>query len=292
MLLSFNINDVAGFYTGYIMPDTPPMAFSVVFVLVCAFAVHRGISSVARVSLLTTVFTIGTVVLTTLLLIGNMDFTNFLPVIDKQPIDYVQATQITVELPYLEVVSLLMVVPLIRDHTRLARRWVSGAAVAALLFTLITVRNTAVLGGASQVLGDNSFEAVRLIDIGEFLTRIELIIALNYTASLFTKICVLYYAVVNGIAQLLGVERNSSLILPLGSIALVLAAVKVESTVVHTIWGAQYAPFFSFPCTIFFPLMTVIVAAARKLKTAPPAEWALPAGPAPPQKKARRQQVS
>jgi spore germination protein KB len=289
LVLSFNINDVAGFYNGYVMPDTPEMVFIVIFTLVCAFAVKRGLTAIAKVSLLTAVFTILAVVFTTLMLVGNMDLSNFLPPLDKPLIRYVQATQITAELPFMEVVSLLMVVPLIKDNRKLTRSWVSGAAIAALLIFTITVRDTAVLGGASDILGDNAFEAIRLINIGEFLTRIELLIAINYTASLFIKICVLYYVTLNAISQLLGIERNNSLILPLGSIAIVFASIKVESAVVHTIWGAQYAPVFSFPCTVFFPLLMVVVAAIRKLRTPAP-EAQLPQESLPKKKIKRREQ--
>lgn len=276
LLLTFNINDLAGFYTGYVMPDSPQMLFIIVFVLLCAFAVKRGIGAIAKVGVLTTIFTIAAVVLTTLLLIGNMDFSNFLPVLDKPVLNYVQATQITMELPFLEPVALLMVVPLLESNKKLTRSWLWGTAIVALMFLIIAVRDTAVLGSASDVLADNSFEAVRMIDIGEFLTRIELIIALNYTSSLFIKVSVLFYVTLNGFSQLLRIDKNSSLILPLGSIAIVLAAVKVESAIMHTVWGAQYAAVFSFPCTILLPLLTLIVAAVRKLRTTP--EKLLPQG--------------
>ncbi len=269
LLLTFNINDAAGFYTGYIMPDTPDMLFMVIFTLVSAFAAHRGIAAIAKLSLIIAVMVAAVVVITTSLLLGNMDFSNLLPLFDQPLIRYVQASQIIVELPFLEVVSLLMVVPLIKDNRRLTRSWVAGAAIAALLILTIVLRNTLVLGAASNIYGDNSFEAVRLINIGEFLTRIELLIAINSTAVLFLKTGVLYYVTTKGIAQLLRLERHNALILPIGSIALVFAYVKVDSAVIHAIWGAQYAPVFSFPCTVLFPLIMFIVAAARKLTTPP-----------------------
>ncbi len=270
LLLTFNINDAAGFYVGYVMPDTPDMAFLIIFTLVCAFAVHRGLVAIAKVSLATTALAVTVVALTTLMLIGNMDFSNLLPMFDKPLGRYVQAVQIVVELPFLEIVSLLMVMPLIKDNRKLTRSWITGAAVAAVLMLAIVLRNTLVLGGASNILGENSFEAIRLINIGEFLTRIELLIAINYTTFFFIKISVLYYVTLNGISQLLRLERANALILPLGSIAVVFAYIKVDSAVIHAIWGAQYAPVFSFPCTVFFPLLMLIVAALRKLRTPPP----------------------
>jgi len=288
MLLTFNINDLSSFYTAYIMPETPQMELIVIIVLICAFAVKRGIAAIARVSLLTTTITVTAVVVTSLLLISDMDFSHFLPMLAKPAIKYVQATQIVAELPCLEVVALLMAVPMLKDNAKIRRYWLSGMTIAALLFVLITVRDTAVLGPASGILADNSFETVRLIDIGEFLTRIELIVALNYTASLFIKISVLYYVTVSAFSELLRIEQNSSLILPLGSIAMIFAVVKVESAVTHAVWGAQYAAVFSFPCTVFFPLLMVIVAAIRKLKTAPPeAQMLQPPKPAKQKRKPR-----
>ena len=201
MVLTFNIADVSGFYSGYVVPDAPQMIFVVIFTLVCAFAVHKGMAVVAKIGLLTAVFTIAAVIFTALMLIDKMDFSNFLPMFDKPLLKYVQATQITVEIPFLEVVALLMVTPMVKDNRKMSRAWVLGGGIAALMFLVIVVRDTAVLGGAAMVLGDNSFEAIRLINIGEFFTRIELLIALNYTALLFIKISTIYYFVVNAIAQ-------------------------------------------------------------------------------------------
>ena len=198
LLLTFNTADLSGFYTGYIIPETPEMAFTVPVLLVCAFTVKRGLSALARVSVVTTIIAIIAVLVMTLLLIDKMDFSNFLPVFDKPAIKYIQATQTVAELPVLELVAMLMVTPMLRDNKKLTRWWIGGVGVAMAMFVTIAVRDTAVLGAASNVLGDNSYEAIRLINIGEFLTRIELLIAINYTALLFVKTTVLYYVTSGG----------------------------------------------------------------------------------------------
>jgi spore germination protein KB len=273
------------------MPATPQMVFIVFFVLVCAYTVKRGIAAIAKISIVIGILTIAAVILTAVLLIGNMDFSNFLPMLVKPAIKYVQATHIVAELPFLVIVALLMVVPMVKDNGKIKRYWILGILIAALLFFAITVRDTAVLGAASDILADNSFEAVRLINIGEFLTRIELLVALNYTAALYIKVSVLYYVTWSALSQLLRLEQNNSLILPLGSVAMVFAAVKVESAVMHTVWGARYATVFSFPCTVLFPLLMVFIAAIRKLKTEPPGAQMLQAQE-PPKRKSKRREVS
>jgi len=164
---------------------------------------------------------------------------------------------------------MLMITPMLRDNKKLTRWWMGGVGIAMIMFVTIAARDTAVLGAASNVLGDNSYEAIRLINIGEFLTRIELLIAINYTALLFVKTAVLYYVTVTALSQLLHVDRNV-MILPVGALAVFFTAIKVTSVVEHTTWGAQYVVFFSFPGTVLLPLLMFVIAAGRKLKTEPP----------------------
>lgn len=284
LIFTFNIADLSGFYVGYIVPEAPQMMFIIPVVLVSAFAVKRGISAIARVSVLTTIISIVFVILLALLLIGDMDFSNFLPLLDKPAIRYIQGTHAVMELPILEVVSMLMVVPMLHDQEKLTRRWLAGVGIAMALFTIITVRDTAVLGATANIMGDNSYEAIRIINIGEFLTRIELLIAIDYTTLLFVKISVLYYITATMISQLLRIHRDV-VILPLGALGIFFSTIKVHSTVEHTIWGAQYAAVFSFLPTVGFPVILFLIAVIRKLRLAPPE---LQPPPEPPKKKSKQ----
>ena len=49
-LFYLNLSTIVEFYTSYIMPETPQMFLYVLFTLCCAFAVKKGISSIAKVS--------------------------------------------------------------------------------------------------------------------------------------------------------------------------------------------------------------------------------------------------
>jgi spore germination protein KB len=82
LIFCFNLRDLSDFYTEFIMPETPGMMFIIVFILVAAYALKKGIQIVAKLSFIGCALTFAAVVFTFLLLLGKMDFRNFLPVFE------------------------------------------------------------------------------------------------------------------------------------------------------------------------------------------------------------------
>lgn len=267
MLLAFNLWDISSFYVGSFMQETPIPVFIIATALTCAFAVKRGMGSVAKVCLLTIAFGVFIPVLTSMLLIGDMDFSNFLPFFEKPAQSYIQPLSTIVTVPFGEAVALLMVMPIVAQKDRLGRYTVKGAAIATLIFLIIGIRDTSVLGPSAQVYARLAFQSVRMIDIGEFLTRIEITIALVLTTASFVKLSVLYYATVKSISRLLSLKSDSSLILPIGGIAVALAMLVFSSSVYHDDWAKIYAATFSLPFAVVIPAIALIVSAIRKRKS-------------------------
>ena len=258
---------MADFYTGYIMSETPIMVFVVLFTLVCAFAVKRGIGAIAKASMITTVITIVTVVFTMVLLLDEMDFSNFLPAFSNKPRTYFETTHTISTLVFGEMVVLLVLMPHLNSDKKLTSSMLWGTGIAALIILAIIVRDIAVLGASTGILVENSYSTVKMIDIGEFLTRIELFVALSYTGSIFIKISVLYFVTVSASRQLLKLNSNRSLLIPLGSIAVVLAVITFSSTIDHNEWGDKYVVFFLLPFMWIFPTLLLLIAKIRKKST-------------------------
>lgn len=264
MLLSFNLSDISGFYAGNIMIETPKMVFIVVTAIAGAFAVKRGIAAIAKASILTSVFTAAVVALTFFLLIGNMDFSNFLPLFEQPLGTYARATHIMICLPYLEIVVLLMLTPQLKNDIHLKRSMVGGGAISAFILLVVIIRDTSVLGSATSIYSNNAYQAVRMINIGDFLTRIELLVALSYTGAVFIKVCVLYDAAIKSLSYLIKVQDYGPLIVPFGSIVVILAMTVFPSTSDLAQYGTQYAPVFAALLTVIFPTLTFIIAKIRK----------------------------
>lgn len=266
-LLAFNLRDVSVYYTSYIMPETPQVFFIIIFGLLCAYAVKKGIHCIAKISIVTVAFVGFVVILTTFLLIGKMDLKNFLPVLETPADKMYQATQIMTTIPYGEIVLFLMVIPYVKDKTKLAKYSISAVGIVAALYVIVIIRNFSVLGASGTIYTQPSFQAVRLINVGDFLNRIEALIALNNTIFMFIKISVIYFATVKSLSQLFNLKTYRPLIIPVGSIAIIYALVAHgSSNISHAEWGNKYGSFFEIPFVVIFPLLSVLIAKLRKPK--------------------------
>ncbi|MHB1314185.1 MAG: GerAB/ArcD/ProY family transporter [Christensenellales bacterium] len=267
LLSSFNHTDVASFYGSVVMPETPQVVFLVVFGLLCAFAASRGIAAVAKISLLVVVYTLLTSSIATLLLAGKIDLKNFLPFFEMPAGDYLQASGIYAVISFGEAVILLSFMPMVKNKVKLPRYTVAGMAVALLFYLVVIFRDTSVLGPAHMVYNQSAYQSARMINIADFITRVELLITASLTSILFIKNSVLLYGLANTFRQIFGLKSYRPILLPLGSIAVVLALVKFPSEIAHLNWGLHYAFFYSMFFNVLFPLATLLVAKLRGFKT-------------------------
>ncbi|HOQ75934.1 MAG TPA: GerAB/ArcD/ProY family transporter [Thermoclostridium sp.] len=109
MTLSFNIRDVGELYVTFLMQDTPFIFFLVVFAATCAYAVTKGIEVLGRVSHLFVVTGLFVIISTFILLIDQMDFSNFLPLFELPFIRIFQGIHIVSIIPFGETVAFLMI---------------------------------------------------------------------------------------------------------------------------------------------------------------------------------------
>lgn len=265
LILSFNLNDLASFYTGLVMQDMPRIVFIVVFVILCGYAVKMGIDGIAKVSILTIIFGIFTPVITSLLLIGDMDFSNLMPVLEISGKDYIKTIGIFIVVPFGEIITLLMVTPNVKKKRNLSGYTVKGMAIVTSIFLIIALRNIVVLGSSNSIYAQSAYQTVRIVNIGKFFTRVEVLIALVITSALFIKISVIYYATVKSVSRLFNLTSYKILIIPIGSIAIILGSVVFGSTTSHNDWGEFYATAFGIPFSVIIPLLTLFTAKIRKL---------------------------
>lgn len=265
-IFAMNISALADFYTGSIMPETPKLIFMIVFTVVSAYAVKKGIEVIGRISWFAVVYSAFFVIISFLLLIVSMDFSSFLPAFQLPAKDYVQSAHIFTSIPFCNTVLFLMVFPVLNDVKKVGKYSFGGFAFAALTLFVVSVRNTAALGASAAVYTNAAYETVRLIDIGEVLTRIELFIALSITLAISIKSCVMYYATVKSVGQLCRVRSTTPLIIPLGVIAVVIAVILFNSTADTHEYFSKYHPFLTIPFEFIFPPLTLLIAKMRKLQ--------------------------
>jgi spore germination protein KB len=253
------------FWITYIMPETPRAAFLIMFMIVCAMAVLSGIEVIARCSFLFFVIVAANVFVVSVLLIGNMDLSNLMPVIDYSLKDFIQSVHLVLTIPFCELVVFLMILPNVSEKTAVRKPVLIGTTLSAVQLLIVVLRDVLVLGPRIINSTSVSFAAARLIDIGDVLTRLDIMVAITLLITAFMKISVFYYALVLGLAQFLKLRSYLHLVVPIGIIATAISVTLYPSDM-EQIYAAQYAwPFNASVYQFLLPAVTYSMIAFRRL---------------------------
>lgn len=265
IILASNIRDLGIFYVTFFMRDTPMEAFVLVFTLVCAYVVWNGIEVLARIAPFIVAIVSAIIIISLFMLLGNMNFTNFFPIMDMPFIKFLHAVQIIASQPLGELVMFLPAWTfVVNDHQATVRTTISGLLVAAFFFLILSIRNTAVLGGSEGVLLSPAYQVVRLINI-KILTRMDILFATGHTLALFLKTSLIFYAVVLFTSQLLNLKAYSPMIFPLGCLAGTLTLI-IYSSIMESIMFAQSSAILLTDLYVFFfPTLSAFIAKIRHL---------------------------
>lgn len=260
---AFILRNFGDFFINIIYPETPILVVLLMVTLLCASAVRNGIAVISRCSLILLPILVLTVFVTFTLLLPKMDFSNFLPFFDK-PLKEILLTSHTIStLLYGETVAFLMIAAFLQKPVQGKSSYLSAFAISLILFTVISIRNIATLGAFVAIELYPSYEAVRMINIAEVLTRFEILIAANFLLMGFLKISVLYYATVLGLAQLLQLRSYLPLILPIGSLMISLSILQFERTSESIFFSTKIFPFYSLAFVFFLPGLTLLVSLCK-----------------------------
>ncbi|MDP4146215.1 MAG: endospore germination permease [Bacillota bacterium] len=264
-LIPANARLEADFFATYVFSDIGTYVFVIGIVLICAYAVGKGIETIARISLGIVIITTLIAVILPILTVKEMRLSNFFPVFQVNLKEFTQGIDLMVSIPYGELVVLLMIFSHMRDIRQVKRYTFWGLIIGSIYFLSVSLRNTAVLGSIGSISAYPSYELAKLINIGEIITRIESVIALILLLDLFVKISLHYYAAVVSIAQLLKLRDYKPLIIPVGIISIILAISMYDSPVDEAYSAVNIYPIYAIPCVILLPITSLIITYIRKL---------------------------
>ena len=264
-LSALNLRDFGQFIRQIILVETPIIIVITLCVLLCAYAVSKGLKVVTRYAPIYTLMAILLVVLAILLTLELMDFNHFLPIMAQEPIRYVQGTNVTTTIPFGELVVMLMIGPYVEEgKKRKGVYLLGGFLIGCGTLLAIVGRDIAVLGKVGPLFALPSFETLRLARVLD-LNRMEILFAIVLVVLLFFKICVLYYVSVLATAQLLNLKRYHPLVLMMGALIVGYSFFVFPTSVVHASEGRETSAILWVLFEFLLPLLVLIVGRARGL---------------------------
>lgn len=263
-LTSLNLRELGDFVGYDILTRTPLAVILAVFMFVCALAVRKGLVVVTKYAPLIAIAVSFIFFLTVVLLLRIIDLENLLPVFDLPVIKYVQSANLIATIPLAELYVFLMITPNIDfKGPEIKKATLGGFFAGVVYFLLIALRDICVHGAAISLLKFPAFETHKLIGFTEY--RADILFGMVFVSFLYFKVSLLYYITVRAIAQLFKLKAYKPLVFITGALAIVYSITLFETVTEDAEIRQGTAPIAWIFIEILLPLITLLLAKARKL---------------------------
>ncbi len=262
-ICAIGTRNVGDFVTGYMMPETPMIVVIIMLLLVSGWAAREGARCLTGISMTIVVIMAISFLFGAFLLFPNMNVENFLPILQKNWTTYLKGTHVVTVIPFCEIMVFMMVIPFAVDQQKVKKTFLWGIVIGVSLVLLIIVRDTSVLGILVNYVSLPAYESLRMINIGDVLTRIEVLYAFGLVLLFFFHVALFLYASSTAIAQICHLRSHKALVNPLAVIVMVYAMRCFDSNVQRLNWTISVEPFYNSLMEIVLPLLTLVIAAIR-----------------------------
>ncbi|KAA9011191.1 MULTISPECIES: GerAB/ArcD/ProY family transporter [Bacillaceae] len=248
--------------------QTPLFAINALMIVAVVYVLHQGIEVLARLSWLyfMIILLVGMLGNLFVLTSGVVDVKNVLPVLGRgwKPVFNTVYSQ-TFMFPFGETICFTMILPLLRNQKEAIKMGMAAMAFGGIALSYTILVEIAVLG--VDMASRSTFpllSAISLVNIANFLQRLDAIAVLTVIIGVFFKVVVFSYAALVGVADLFQVQNQQKLSWPIGMVIL-FSSMMIASDFSDHLEEGKFAlrsifVFFS----VVIPLLLLIVALTRK----------------------------
>ncbi|WP_025116316.1 endospore germination permease [Lysinibacillus fusiformis] len=252
-----------------VMPETPTLAFALLFSIIIIYAAYLGLETFARSAEILFPMFVLIFIFFVVCITPQIKFENIQPIMEASKTSMFNSIVRFMSVFSFSLVLLLMIYPARVNVQQSAKKgfYIGTIIGGFVLVTLITL-SILVLGPANTASRTfPSYALAQRISIGNFLQRIEIIMAFMWITSIYIRTFMYFYTTVVGIAQIMKLKDHRPLILPMGIIMVGLSQI-VHPDIVHSsIYNDEIWPIYAFVCTILLPILLLIVAVIRNRKS-------------------------
>lgn len=250
LLLSvFMLRYIGDFMATQIMPDTPVQAIHILFIVLVVLASRHGLGTLARSAEIFLPWVFAFLMILIIFVVPQIQVDNLMPVLRSGWTPIWKGSLALIGIPYLELVLILMIYPHVDKPERRLKAFLAGGAIGGTIITIITLLTLSVLG--PYLTTHNiypSFALTKKINLGQFLQRVEALLAITWFLTIFYKTTIAFYVSATGLTRLLGLRHMKSVSAPLGFLVAVYALIVYPDIVygirfAGTIWTPYAAVF-------------------------------------------------
>ncbi|SEO01281.1 endospore germination permease [Paenibacillus sp. OV219] len=256
---------VGNFFQTQFVPHTPLWCTIILFAFVVVMGARLGLETIARATELMLPWFLMLFVLLVITLVPTAKSANVLPLFEAGWKPLFSAGLSFAGTAYMPIVFLFSVLPKVQapEKARIGM-YITGllGGVCVILITLLCI----------LILGPNitersmypSYALVKKINIGNFLQRVEAILAGLWFITTYVKTTFYYYASVTSLAEIVGIKQYRVLTLPCAMIMIVFSLIVYPDVIYMHFWDSIVFPPYIMVIGVVIPLLLWIIGIAKQ----------------------------
>lgn len=261
-----NLRDFSELIQDFNLIRLPLPIIGIIFMIVITYSVYKGIENIGNMAQLALIIIIISIPVLWILLTltpKSLYFPNVYPILKDGFINTIIKGYKAMQLPYSEFVTLTMLYPFIMQKTKVKKIIIWATITEGIILALDNLLFIFALGYTFAISNNHPLlEALRLVRIGDFLNRLDVIFIIILMLGGFFKICILIYCSVLGTVQLLNIKNWGLMCIVFGLSIWIYFYTQVTKQ--------SYPEFMDmntnhFPMSIIIPILSLIIYNVKKL---------------------------
>ncbi|MGM0880395.1 MAG: GerAB/ArcD/ProY family transporter [Bacillota bacterium] len=256
---------MGNFMTTQVMPETPIESFMILFAGIIVMGLRLGLEVLARAAEILFPWFLILFMVSTLLLIPEIDIQKIQPIIEIGIKPIMKGALSFVGTASLPLIVFLMVFPAFVNHPKEAgKAFFIGNLLGGVFVIIITFLSISILGADfSERNMYPSYALAKKINIGDFIQRVEILMAGMWFMTIFFKTSFYSYSFLKGLAQICGLKDHRPLALPYGIILVVYSLVVYPNVVYMMDFDSKIWVPYALTTCLFLPLIILGVGTIR-----------------------------
>jgi spore germination protein KB len=263
------VRGIGDFFTTQIMVETPSEVIMILFLLTSLIGVRLGLEVISRTAVIFFPWIVLLLLMLILFLIPQIKLQNIQPIFGEGIKPIIIGSFHHLGLPYLQLIILLMVTSFVTEKSEMKKAFYKGTVIGGIILSIIVLFSILILGAdftsrqayPTYILG-------KKISIGNFLERVEVIVAIIWIFTIYFKITICYYGLTLGLAQLFGLKNYQILTFPLAFLIIPFSIFEHPNVVTISTFIATTLTPYSLTICFFLPLLLLLIGKIRIKRSA------------------------
>lgn len=236
------------------LSETPKIPIMIFLILIAIYLCKSRMNTLGRWAHLVLLILIITIVFTIVLALPVIKTENILPIWGHPSKSIITCAFRVFMLPFSELIIILGLIDVFRVEKKEKKVFLLGVSITGVILLIILIRNIMVLG--APMLRNSffaSYETARILQLGDFLTRIEGAITINFILAGMTKGTIFIISIAKGIAHLTKNNNYKNLVTPSSLLVLAICPFLFED-VIDMFSFSEIFGIYAIPLQVILPI--------------------------------------